>query len=110
MDQTSIGGHATREAHARVNRAAGNTVAEGDIAGVIHSDASHPAVGRIGRVSALLENAGRAAWASQFVPPHSARAADRMVDHERFMIAEVTICQAIHKPISERVKLLPGIS
>jgi len=29
-----------------------------------------------------------------------------MVDHERVMIAEVTICQAIHAPITERIRAI----
>src|SRR5207244_13038908 len=60
-----------RIADPRVRTAAGNAVAQADVAGRVHGDASHPAIIGVRGVSALLIDGGRAAGAANLVPAHA---------------------------------------
>src|SRR5262249_50846472 len=75
-------------------RTAGDAIAKGDIARLIHGDAAHPAVVGVGRVRPLLEDRRRAVGTAQLVPAHAHAGAssDRVIDYQRFMpISEVTV-------------------
>src|SRR6185369_880854 len=91
-----------------------DVVSNGDTAGLVHRRASHPTKIVARRERPLLEeNRIRRAKSlpggiAQFIPTNSyARAAgDRMVDHHRFMRAEIAIAQSIHQSISQTIELL----
>src|SRR5207253_4468172 len=68
-----VSGRAAGEADTGVNAAAGDAVAEADIAGSVHRRAAHPTIGGIGSKSTLLVQ-GECGIAgdggAQFIPPH----------------------------------------
>lgn len=86
----------------RMEAAAGGAVTERHVAGLVHRDTSHPAIIRIRRISALLENRWRRAGSPNFVPTHTdARARSHAVtNHERFVITKIAIVEAVHQPIA----------
>ena len=79
-----IGGNAPGITNRWVYLFTGDAVTDGNIAGLVHRDAAHPAEIRIGRVSALLENRPGSARSAQFVPSYacSPRGSDRVVDDQ----------------------------
>src|SRR5207248_10525446 len=51
----------------RMNRASGNAETECHVAALVHGNATHPAIVRIGSVGTLLENCRRGVWSPDFV-------------------------------------------
>src|SRR5438093_351695 len=91
--------------------AAGDVVAERDVARLVHGNRTHPAIVPVaGREGPLLIHSGRAARTSDFIPAqaHDAARGNGMVYDERLAAAQVAIGQAIHQTVAERVKLLSG--
>src|SRR5260370_24339583 len=93
--------------------AARDAIPDGDVSGLVHADAAHPAETRVWSVGALLEHGGRSSRVAQFVPPDPgegvlpARAhADGMGYHQGFVGSEVAVGQAIPQTVTERVELL----
>src|SRR5260370_16498049 len=93
--------------------AARDAIPDGDVSGLVHADAAHPAETRVWSVGALLEHGGRSSRVAQFVPPDPgegvlpARAhADGMVYHQGFVGSEVAVGKAIHQAAPERVDFL----
>src|SRR6185369_648140 len=93
-----------------------DVVTDGDTSGLVHRRASHPTkiIGR--RECSLLEKHGRRGperlpgSISQLIPANSdaAAARHRMVNHQRLVIGELSITQAIHQAISEGIELRCG--
>jgi hypothetical protein len=98
---------ATRVTNLGVNTAAGSAKTYGKISHAIHGRASHPAPSRIGLICALLVNAhGSIGHIAQLNPAYrrNAAGADRVVGHDRFMVAEVSIGEPEHQPIGKTVQ------
>src|SRR5215471_18781807 len=103
-----IRGSAAGEADRGIEAARGNAVTDGDVTGVVHCGATHPAEARVGSECALLENRGRAAGASNFIPPdtYARTGRDGMVHHQRLVVAKVAVSQPVHETVRQRIKLL----
>src|SRR4029078_12503146 len=92
--------------------AARRAVAEADVAGLVHRNAAHPAVGRVGNVRSLLVDRQGAARIAQLVPAAARRALieepgpDRVVHHERLVVAEVAVGEPRHQAVRQRIQLL----
>src|SRR5437868_4282471 len=78
---------------------------------MVHGRATHPAAAGIGCVGALLVDGGRGgSRVAHLVPAHAGVAVfasardDGVVEHERLVIAEVAICQAVHDAITDGVQ------
>ena len=85
----------------RIERAAGQTEAERNVAGLIHRDAAHPTIIGIRSVGALLENCWRGTRRPNFVPTNAdaCPCGHAVVNNQRFMIAEVPIRESVHQTI-----------
>src|SRR4029077_11217897 len=101
-----VTGNAAGVANRGVDTAIGAAVSKPNISRRIHCGATHPSIRRVRGVSALLEYAesriggnGRA----QLIPalPDVRSAGDRVVHHDRFVIAEVAESQAIHETVAQ---------
>ncbi len=64
-----------------------------------------------GGIGALLENHRGACRITNFIPADAGPAGTRVhrvVGHQGLMVAEITILQAIHQAVAERIQLLGG--
>ena len=71
---------------------------------------SNPHVERSGRRALLIQREYAGERAAQFIPAHpGARCGgDRVVHHQGVVIAKVTVRQAVHQAIAERIEQLCG--
>src|SRR5262249_49165801 len=87
-----------------------------DAAGLIHCRASHPTEIVCRSKCSLLEEhwirraQGLPGRIPQLVPPNSDTSAtrNRVVNDERFMVAEIPIAQTIHYSIAQTIELIAG--
>ena len=95
-------------ANCRIHGRTGNAVAHRHIALAVHCQAAHPAVIRIGLVSALLVDAGGAIRVADFVPADAGHTASshRVGGPQRFGAAAVAILDLHHQAVAQCVHLL----
>ena len=97
----------------RLEARAGDAEAQADASGLVHRDAAHPAVARVGRVGPLLEDGQVAAARPELVPADAGgrTGRDAVVYDERLVVTEVAIGEPVHHTVGERVEPLqrPGL-
>ena len=95
-------------ADGRVDTAARDAIAQGDVAHTIHRYAAHPTMVPVGSVGALLVNGPAATGVAQFEPAHTSMIGAIRVDcevaNQRLVIAKVTILEAVHQAISNGIQ------
>src|SRR5207248_9053346 len=105
-----LGGKSSGVVALRVETRARDAEAEADASGLIHRDAAHPAVARVGRVRPLLEEGEVAAARPELVPTNARgrTGGHAVVHHERLVVAEIAIGDPVHHAVGERVESLRG--
>src|SRR5205814_281688 len=100
-----VGGKSTGVVDLRLETRARDAETKSDASGLIHRDAAHPAVTRVGRVRPLLEEGEVAAARAELVPTHAGggTGGNAVVHHERLVVAEVAIREPVHHAVGERI-------
>src|SRR5439155_18184645 len=103
-----VGGKSTGVVDLRLETRARDAETKSDASGLIHRDAAHPAVTRVGRVRPLLEEGEVAAARAELVPTHAGggTGGNAVVHHERLVVAEVAIREPVHHAVGERIEPL----
>ena len=91
----------------RIDGGARRAVPDRDVPHRVHSDAAHPAPERaVGRKRTGLVNRWCRRRTADLVPANAGARSrgDRMVDHQRLVVAKVAIGQPVHQPVRQRVQ------
>src|SRR6202011_5870055 len=70
-DSGRTGGQSSGIINLRMEAAAGRAVTERHVAGLVHRDATHPAITGVGRIRALLENRRCVPGGAKLVPANA---------------------------------------
>src|SRR5205814_760006 len=109
-----IAGPAAGVSDGGVGGGAAEAVAEGDVAVPVDGEAPHPAVSAIGGEGALLVELPAAAGVTELIPA-DAGVTDPgdvvyvgvdfhpVVGHERLVVPQVSVVEAVHQPVGEGV-------